>query len=512
MRHSLTAFALLGTLAAAHAQSSRVLVFGAEGNRLNAYDGRSAPPAAKQTVIPSSLDDPPGLDLNAQICFFPDGSRRFVGGEDTDQDLGRPQGWGIFQLAGDRIGEMSATEVGRLVPTFQAHLVSNVENYGCGFLSDGRILTTDVGDQYPGFDGNGQLIVWFPPFDSFTGRYCKLDVGIATAGGMYVDAADNIYVASNRPDTVPPTLSAAGIYRYSPPFPTSDDAAGGCGQVDSTGAPLATAVTKQLFIPADAHVTTPSAIVRSPADTFYVSSVFNGVIAEYAANGAFIRRILEPPPGESLPYSTGTPYGIGIDSDSTLYYADLGVGAGPPPGPVDDQGSEFRIRVVGGNPQPPELLDDGLDFPDGIGVLEIPIGALDVKSVSLRARSGSGVDNGRMRLRGEFATPPAFSFPPSFTVRVKDALAFDRSVTFINCTTRNGRVRCSQIAADGTFKANLSPMRSRPVTRLRVSYQRLTTDGPFAGPIEVRLNHGEVSRTDVVTNCRTRGSGLGCRE
>src|SRR6185295_15536221 len=115
---------------------------------------------------------------------------------------------------------------------------------------------------------------------------------------------------------------------------------------------------------------TPSAIVGSLHATFYVSSVFNGVIAEYDANGVFVRRILTHAQGDTLPFMTGTPFGIGIDASGTVYYADIGVVVGPGGiGPGDNNGSVRRIRFVNGQPQPPEKMDMGLDFPDGIGVL-----------------------------------------------------------------------------------------------------------------------------------------------
>ena len=343
----------------------RVIVFNGENNRLNAYDPASG--FLKQTVIPSSSDSPQGLDINAQICFDPEGSRRFIAGEDTNQP-NPPQGWGIFQLSGQRVGSLSAQEIGKLTPTYQ-NSPDNAENYGCGFLSDHRALTTDVGDQADG-PGNGQLIVWFPPFDSFQVRYCKLDIGIGTAGAIMVDAKDRIYVASSRVDP--------GIYRYTGPFPTSDDASGGCGQTDSTGAPLADTLNREKFIDADQNIPTPNAIVDSGRGTFYVSSVFNGVIAEFDQNGNFMRRILEPPAGEtlgSMPFSTGTPLGIGVDSAGTLYYADIGIvisdrGVGP----GNHTGTVRRIRFEAGAPLPPETMDVGLGFPDGVGILEIPFG------------------------------------------------------------------------------------------------------------------------------------------
>lgn len=336
------------------------VIFNAEANRLRAYDASDG--FRTQVVIPSHRDDPAhGRDINGQICFVRDSSARFIAGEDTGQP-NPPQGWGFFQLHGDAVGSLSATQIGKLTPTYQ-NSPDNAENYGCGFLGDGRLVTTDVGDQASG-PPNGQLIVWFPPFDAPQPRYCKLDVTIGTAGGIFVDAADHVYVASARVDP--------GIYRYAGPFPTGDDAAGGCGRRDVTGAPLADAVEKSLLIGADAHVRTPNAVVGSPHGTLYVSSVLNGVIAEYGIDGRFVRRILEPRSGERLPFpSTGTPLGLGIDRRGTLYYADIGLKQSASGiGPGANLGTVRQVRVVDGEPQPPDTMNSGLNFPDGIGVLE----------------------------------------------------------------------------------------------------------------------------------------------
>jgi hypothetical protein len=338
------------------------VVFNGEGNNLNAIS--TVAPFKKQNVIRNHDDDPNGLDINAQICFFPDKPRRFIAGEDTNQP-NPPQGWGIFDLAGDNVGSFKATEVGKLTPTYQT-ATDNAENYGCGFLRDGRVLTTDVGNQASG-EGNGQLIVWFPPFDSRQVRYCKLDVAIATAGQIYVDDQDRIYVASARPGN-----PSSGVQRYSGPFPTSGDAAGGCGRKDATGAPLADSVSRERFVEAVAPILTPNAIVPTGRGGFYVSSVFNGVIAEVDGDGRLVRTVLSPPAGETLgdqTYSTGTPFGLGVGADGTLYYADIGIVVRPSVGP-GPKGSVRRIRFVDGAPQPPEVMADGLAFPDGIGIYQ----------------------------------------------------------------------------------------------------------------------------------------------
>jgi hypothetical protein len=336
-----------------------VIVFNGEGNNLNAY--KAEPPFTKQTVIRNHDDDPNGLDINAQICFFPGGSNRFIAGEDTGQP-NPPQGWGIFQLRGTEVGKLSAKQVGKLTPTYQPSS-DNPENYGCGFLSDGRVVTTDIGDQASG-PGNGQLIVWFPPFNSRKVRYCKIDVGIATAGGILVDKQDRVYVPSARPPE-------PGVYRYSGPFPTSDDAKGGCDTKDGTGAPMTSSVKKELFIRLGNGLSSPIAIVRAPNSGFYVSSVITGIINQYDSNGGYMRSVLQPPPEETLgdrTFSTGTPLGLGVGPDGTIYYADIGItitSTGIGPGP---EGTVRRIRLVNGEPQPPELMGGGLQFPDGIGV------------------------------------------------------------------------------------------------------------------------------------------------
>ena len=371
---SVLALVAVGVLAAAtgagatapRAASSggRAIVFSGEGNNLNAYE--SEPPFRHQRVITTRADDPNGLDINAQICFFPGtkpgGTRWFIAGEDTGQP-NPPQGWGIFALRGNRIGRLHAKKVGKLTPTYQGSL-DNAENYGCGFLKDGRVLTTDVGNQAAG-NGDGQLIVWFPPFNRTDVKYCKVDVGIATAGGIYVKR-DKVFVASARAPT-------GGVWTYTGPFPTSNTAAGGCGRTDGTGAPLATSVHKDLFIPAGGPVATPNAIAPSPRG-YYVSSVLSGVIAEFDRHGTFLRNVLAPAPGDTLgpqPYKTGTPLGIGVDRAGDLFYADIGLVVTPDSvGPGDDTGTLRRIHFVRGRPQKPQIMDRHLAYPDGIGVLE----------------------------------------------------------------------------------------------------------------------------------------------
>lgn len=343
------------------------IVFNAEANRLHAY--QPGPGFPRQVVIPSDRDAPgSGRDINGQICFTrgPEGQIRFIAGEDTGQGPAHTTaGWGLFELSGE-FPNYTWQQINKFRPTYQEG--DEAENYGCGFLSDGRLVTTDVGNQDSG-PATGQLIMWYPPLDGVGARYCKLDIAINTAQQIAIDDQDNIYVGSARTTGE----GEAGVYRYSGAFPTAADAAGGCGRVDPTGTPLVSdgRIVKELFIPADGrHLQNPGGLVRRPGGGFYVASVLNGVIAEFDADGTFVRRVLDPPRA-GLPNPTGNPLGLGLASDGTLYYADIGLQlSNGRIGPGRDLGKVRRIRFVDGTPQVPEIIAETLNFPDGIGVLE----------------------------------------------------------------------------------------------------------------------------------------------
>ena len=329
------------------------IIFSTEGNNLNAYVG--ARPYEKQTVITNAATDPQGMDVNGQLCFFPDDPHRMIAGEDTGQP-DRTPGWGIFEIEGDRVGDLSARQVGRLVPSYQA----DPDNYGCGILSDGRVVTTDIGNKVDG-PPSGQLIMWFPPFESDQVSYCKLDVTLPTPGGIVVGADNSVYVATARPPD-------NGILRFNGPFPTSADAAGGCGRTDELGAPLADSVDRTVFIPADEHTLTPNAVAVDAGGNFYVASAFTGTIARYRPDGTFLDIVVMPPLGDELGATAragGSPFGMAIADDGTVYWADLGLGmTADGVGPLDGQGSVRRTTTARGT----ALMDEGLDFPDGIGI------------------------------------------------------------------------------------------------------------------------------------------------
>jgi hypothetical protein len=342
------------------------LLFGGEGNRMRRFDVDTikTPPLAEDVLIPSATDSPTGRDMNAQICAFPDGSGRFIAGEDTGQPH-PPAGWGVFAADG--------TQIGKLTPTYQP-AGDQPENFGCVFDHQGRLFLSDIGNQASGA-GTGQLILFFPPYDRFPGppdaypntdasstSFCIIATDIETAGSLAVDEQGRIYVTSAR------TLR---VERFSPPFPTSPDAAGGCGATDPVGSPMADVVHRETFVSDAGRILTPTGIVRARNGNWYIGSVFSGTIGEYTPDGVFVRLVLSRPAGETPPQlSTGNPQGLAVDCAGDLYYADLAlVQNGPNIGP----GPNGKIRWIhfdaAGVPAAPVIVRDNLDFPDALGIV-----------------------------------------------------------------------------------------------------------------------------------------------
>ncbi|MDX1512006.1 MAG: hypothetical protein R3249_11705 [Nitriliruptorales bacterium] len=369
------------------------IILSPEGNHLWAFDAETG---EAQLVIRAvnggdpGVEAPPGTepkDINGQVCVSPD-QALIVTGEDTvlGPDGGPPDGgsshdprvagWGIFGIEGDRIGEIRATQVGKLAPEGGQGpgYTGDPDNHGCGFLDDNRLLTGAIGDPFPGQPANGQLFLWFGPFTAgfeevtddgvtfFVGEvpHCSLDDTLATVGGIEVTPDGDVYVATNRPDD---DNNPGGIWRYSGNFPSSFE--------ECTPEFLAANVTKEQVItfPVLLNPTapTPSGVVLSPSDTLYVSSVFTSHISEFTRDGTFVRDIWPTSPLAPRVLASGdTPFGMVVDSSGALWVADLGiVVAQPAPG----QGSVFRITFEDGDPVlPATTIADGMTFPDGLGL------------------------------------------------------------------------------------------------------------------------------------------------
>jgi cysteine-rich repeat protein len=360
-----TGSGISGRALAAGPNDSGLLLYSTEGNRLRRYDVDTIGGSLVEDILVQNHNDDPvnGRDSNGTICALPDGSGRYVLGEDTGQTA-IPPGWGIFSADG--------VQEGKLSPTFQV-TSDNPEPHGCAFDKQARLFTTDVGSEAVG-SSTGQLILWFPPYNVFpgapgtypngassVGNYCKIAVDIGAAGQVAIDKQGRIYVASS---------GSLSVLRFSPPFPTGPNAAGGCGAVDSAGAPMASSVHREVFLPPDG-LSTYSAIAIAPNGNLYIGTNLTGTINEFRPDGSLVRKILDPGPFVSLPIATGNPQGMAVGPDGTIYYADLDLqGTLPNVGPGPN-GKVWRITFDGANnPNPPQIVRQHLAYPDGVALFK----------------------------------------------------------------------------------------------------------------------------------------------
>ena len=126
-------------------------------------------------------------------------------------------------------------------------------------------------------------------------------------------------------------------------------------------------VDRAIFIAAGATGITPSAIAPSGHGTWYVTSVFDGSIVEFGADGTFIRPI-----AAGAGQVTGfVPVGVGTRSGSVSprRHDLLRRHRRDRPRPIRP-GRVMKIEFVDGVPMLPAEVDTGLAFPDGIGIIE----------------------------------------------------------------------------------------------------------------------------------------------
>jgi hypothetical protein len=144
----------------------------------------------------------------------------------------------------------------------------------------------------------------------------------------------------------------------------------------------------------------------------------------------------------------------------------------------------------------------------------LPYATLRLTRATVYAQTGPGAGNGKIRLQGDFPTPPSFAFPPEISVRVEDQVALDQTHTFASCVSSAGRIRCSDRSAAGLFKADFRPSRANmAVIRFKVSFSRIALAGPFTSPIRMTLaDDYAVVRVDEIQACRQKSRGVSCRE
>lgn len=303
----------------------------ATGGHAGARDGRRAFQLTDVETAPVEVDrggGGPAGAVTGQTCFL-DG-RTFVMAT-VDEPAGPPPAFGVHQLRGDSVTDLSATRTGSLTPPVPS---DGLEPYGCARLDDGRLVTTELAAAAPE-TGTGRVLLWFPPVEPGAAAACVLDAGIAAPHQATTDDGDVIIASAG-----PPT---AGVWRYTdlPAGPTSDE---DCG------------ATAERLIPAGrGGVEAATGVTGAPGGGWFVSDAATGVIDAYDASGAFVRPVLAP-----TSEGGGAPAGLVVGPDGRLYYADTG------PGPA--AGSVRRIDVTGARPGPPEVVEDDLDAPGAVSL------------------------------------------------------------------------------------------------------------------------------------------------
>ena len=321
---SVRAFCVVG--AAGCSAVAPELLFSPQDNQLDVYNLSTG---EMTVLIPSDQ-----YNVNGQVCLLPDGSGNFLMGEDIGQSEGARQGWGIFSRDG--------TLVDKIFEPVTPGEAEQPEPFGCAFDQQQRLFVTDIGTG--SFDSkDGKLIVFFPPDYE---ESCVLETTLRTAGTIAIDDEGSVYLA----ETTPPGV----VLRFTGPFATGPE------ECDSTP------VNRLTFID-DEEMATPLGIAQAPNGNWYVASVFApATIREYDTAGKFVRTIVEPGTG-------GTPAGLAVGRDGTIYYADLGIVERPDalPGPGPGEGTVRMVTFdADGNPNPPVIIGQDLTFPDAVTVLE----------------------------------------------------------------------------------------------------------------------------------------------
>ena len=86
-------------------------------------------------------------------------------------------------------------------------------------------------------------------------------------------------------------------------FRDAEAIAGQGGRSDDQGSPLADAVQREVFLPADG-LSTYSGIALAPNGNLYAATNLTGTIAEYTTDGKRVRMILDPGKFAGLPVAT----------------------------------------------------------------------------------------------------------------------------------------------------------------------------------------------------------------
>jgi len=360
------------------------VVFSAVDGNIDAY--LSVAPFTKQRVVAAGTG-PEGTTPHGQICFAPDATKRFVIAETrTPRGFPATAGWGIYQLTGDNIDTFRVRRVGGWDSPGDMS-VDSPTTYGCTFLSDGRLFTTDVGNQRSG-PATGRLVEWFSPFDSAAPTPCVIADALATPLSLSSDASGAVYLASARTPT-------AGVWRFRGTFPA---AVTGCVKAtdEPAGEPDPTTTTTETrrnvrppaegptptMPPGPASVTakriidqgssglqTPTGVSVAPSGkALVVTSAADGLIVAFDLFGAQPEVIL--PASQPPSPVVRNPFAVAITPSGAVIYVDSG-----PSTIIDSQvipatnaGSIDQIDTSSSRVRPPITMAEHLNNPDGIGL------------------------------------------------------------------------------------------------------------------------------------------------
>ncbi len=343
-------------------------------------------------------------DPNGQLCVAPGRGGRFVVGYNPTlasqhnpgslKPLKRPAvGEALYDRRGrfiktifvpGRFALPGTTVGGDIPPTSAGVFNDNGSMTGCVFDRSGNLFAADIGTAQGAFPppDDGRLIEWFgPEYDN----YCIVDG--PTAGGVgphHVDGTGglrqpgDLALDPHTGDLLVPEAGSPGggiggrilrLARASLPHSAADCRRNGLYPRDR--------LRVSTFVQGTAtYVPFPLAIARDQSCACWAISTTIG-----DPSVVWVHDDGTPVAGRSLPGvdlahvgqspSAASPFGIAFAPDGTLYIVDIHISCSAPLvgcGPASKGGRVLRVTFRHGQPNPPETIASGLDFPTSVTV------------------------------------------------------------------------------------------------------------------------------------------------
>jgi hypothetical protein len=338
----------------------------------------------------------PAWDLNGQTCVLPDGSGRFVGGYNptgpgqrnpgsskphkqppigeelnlangsfTGQTLSVP---GPYKLPGQTVGGDSPGT---------GDFNSNSTYTGCAFDHRGDLVAADIGTaqgSYPPPD-NGRLVEWFAP--GYTTSCIVYGPDVLGTGPHHVDGIGGLsqpgmLTVTDNGDLLVPEAGTDSVKRIDHrSLPSSASDCPG-GQYPRGRLHVSTWLKGSGgFLPF------PGGVAHDPTcDCYAVDTYFgNPAVAWFDDRGRPVNRT--PLPGTPLTQlgqdpNAYNPFGLAFAPDGTLYFVDIHIkcagGLLSGCGPADYLGRVMRVSFTNGQPDTPQVVAGGFDFPTSVTV------------------------------------------------------------------------------------------------------------------------------------------------